>query len=233
MIVPAAESSMGAARFLTPAVVALSMAFAVASQGQVYTWIDESGEEHFSDNLLAIPPKYRGEFSREFARQTAEKRAAEKRAADEKERQSEDEYRFGHLRPKKEAPDKAAPAAALPAAPPVEPAAPPVNKPAAALTPAAAAVTPESIAAARKHRDLNIPHIKRIIEDLKVGLAEKTDLLKKVDGTGRITIPMDERDIARLRSAIARARGEIQYWEIQLTEMDKPIPEYPDPPAGR
>lgn len=219
---------MGIARVLRPAVVALCVAFAAAAQGQVYTWTDDNGDDHFSDNLLAVPAKHRQQFSKDLARQAAEKQAAERRAAAEKARQDEDEYRFGHLRPRKEAPDKAAPAADPSPAAVVEPAKAPVTP----GPPAPAAVTPESIAAARKHRDLNIPHIHRIIEDLKEGLVEKADLLRKADGTGPITIPMDPKDVARLRAAVARIKGEIQYWEHQLREIDKPVPEYADPPQS-
>jgi hypothetical protein len=219
---------MGAARALTPAVVALCVALAATAQGQVYTWTDENGDEHFSDNLLSVPAKHRQQFSKELARQEAERRAAEARAAAEKARQDEDEYRFGHLRPKKAAPDPPA-AAPVPVSANV---AAPAKAPGPPAPPAPAAVTPESIAAARKHRDLNIPHIQRIIEDLKEGLVEKTALLKKADGTGPITVPMDPRDLARLRSAVARIKGEIQYWEHQLKELDKPVPEYADPPQS-
>ena len=67
---------MGVVRALTPAVVALCVALAAAAQGQVYTWTDENGDEHFSDNLLAVPVKHRHQFSRDLAREEAEKRAA-------------------------------------------------------------------------------------------------------------------------------------------------------------
>ena len=47
------------------AVLALSLAFAVPSLADIYRWEDESGVIHFTDDLSAIPAKYKGK-SREI-----------------------------------------------------------------------------------------------------------------------------------------------------------------------
>ena len=56
---------MCAALLPAAAILVLSLAFVVPSLADIYRWEDESGVIHFTDDLSAIPAKYRGK-SREI-----------------------------------------------------------------------------------------------------------------------------------------------------------------------
>jgi hypothetical protein len=57
--------AMRAALLPAAAILLLSLAFVVPSLADIYRWEDESGVIHFTDDLSAIPAKYRGK-SREI-----------------------------------------------------------------------------------------------------------------------------------------------------------------------
>ena len=56
--------AMCTALFPAAAILVLSLAFVVPSLADIYRWEDESGVIHFTDDLSAIPAKYRGSPAR-------------------------------------------------------------------------------------------------------------------------------------------------------------------------
>lgn len=219
---------------------------APSAWAQVYTWIDENGDEHFTDELRKVPERYRKKYQDDIA---AEKRSRFESDAKKREENREDAFNAEMTRKAAKGAKTGGPPAA-PAAPRGEeahrpqPAAKPAPAPAVEKSETKADPPPAKAPATRRpyegwqgsaktdrmveeeieerrnreRRQRDRKHIQRILDSHRASTKALKEEFEKIKDVSAVHADV-ERQRQRLKEEIKRYNEEIEYWE-EILRMD-------------